>query len=337
MGNWTIKAVGCNDTEWIGLLSRSEHLLFHEPAWAAVLKDGLNGSPCCLLIQKGGQTVGGLIGFVRKIAGLRMMFMTVPYGGVLGDAPPGSEFMRLLTGFASERGIARIRIVDPPGVSRTPRDGFEVIQGNSHILPLEGKLYETIWMGYKKNIRRDVRIAERHGVTLSVVTDKNGLNDFYDLYLESMVRNRAVPKYGREFVNAFFKHVAALGRGAILLAVKDGAPIAGALVADSEKTSHYLMAGSRTAFLSLCPNDFLIHSAIRRASEKKFQYFDFMGSDGTDPNLEHFKAKWGAEPVEVITLTLVIRPLLYRLWGYAYKLAQTPIGLKLLNWSRRRA
>ena len=92
---------------------------------------------------------------------------------------------------------------------------------------------------------------------------------------------------------------------------------------DSPRASHYLLGGSRTDALTYCPNDLLLAEAIKRAAEKKLDYFDFLPSTPGDSGLVRFKAKWGAVALKTDTLDLITRPLSVRLFNGMQKLAET--------------
>lgn len=334
MVKWRVHRINVDDAQWGCLLSEERHLVFHEPVWARVTTEGLGGESYCLLLEKDGRAVGGMLGFVRRMLGVKLLFMNVPYGGVIGEAPVKGELAHLLSDFAQREGIAQVRLVNAPDIMTTPPIGFQLSVDVTHLLHIKGLTYEQLWTSFKKAIRRDVRKAERSGISVEEVTGMAGVEAFYALYLKSMHRNMAVPKYGREFVEAVYRHLVAPGSGTLLLACLAGQPIAGILVVDSARMSHYLMGGSCTSTLKYCPNDLLLHMAIKRGTEKGLDAFDFLPSGGEDPALARFKSKWNAQPTPAHTLTLVTRPLAMRLWNAAYGLAATRPGRWLLQQYR---
>jgi hypothetical protein len=334
MTKWQVRRIHVDDVLWGRLLSEVKHLVFHEPVWARVTEAGLDGESYCLLLEKDGEAVGGILGFARRMLGIKLLYMNVPYGGVIGEGPADEEFAHLLSDFARREGIAQVRLINTPGVTMMPTVGFQLSADATYLLHLKDQTYDQLWTAFKPAIRRDVRKAERCGITVEDAPGLAGVEAFYALYLEAMHRNRAIPKYGQEFIMAVYQHLVVSGAGALLLAYLDGQPIAGILVVDSPRMSHYLLGGSRSATLKYCPNDLLLHVAIKRAAEKGLHTFDFLPSGVNNPALARFKSKWNAQPVTAHTLTLATRPLAMRLWHAAYWLAATRPGRWLLQQYR---
>lgn len=337
MSAWRLREVSVEEDEWRRLLSRTPHLIFHQPAWARVIAAGMGGETRCLVIENDGEILGGMLGFARRFLWTRLLFFNIPYGGVIGQAPPGEDLARLLGELARREGASRIRIVNAPGLSPSPLDGFKQLPNKTYVLDIGGRSYEQIFGSFSKNIRRDVRRAERSGLSVDAALDHEAVDQFYSLYLESMRRNRAVPKYNRKLVGAICEQLVRAGPGALLLARRDQRVVAGILVVDSPNASHYLLGGSRTDALAFCPNDLLLARAIQRASARRLQFFDFLPSAPGDTGLIRFKTKWGAVPVPADTLDLIARPLTVKLFNAFYGLAETrPFRLLLHQVQKRR-
>jgi len=333
---WTAHSVDANGTEWRELLEATDHMVFHEPAWARVTERGFGAESCAVVFVRDGVVRGGLLGFTFRTLWAKLLYVSFPYGGVIGDAPSGAELTRLLGDIARRLGVSRIRITDCPRLPAAEFAGFDRVELRTHLLDLSCGDYEVLWSGFKSRIRRDVRKAERAGVTVSQGSDAGHLSAFYALYLESMKRNAALAKYAQELVNAMVEELGPADRCAVLLARREGEPIAGILVVDSSNMSHYLMGGSTTAGLAHCPNDLLLHTAIRRAVDKRLEAFDFLPSGNDDPALEQFKAKWGATPLPLFVHTATTHPYRMACWDAAYGLASSRIGSALVRAIRRR-
>lgn len=336
MSELTLKRVSPDGPEWTHLLSGSEGLLFHQPGWARVLEEGFNGEVYALVLEQGGEIRGGLLGFAYRILWVKFLNFSFPYGGLLGEAPCDGQLAALLADFSRKNRVARIRIVDSPTLEPTPPDGFDLVPNPTHMLKIEHSDFADVKAGFKKNILRNVKKAEKSGVVVEEAADAAAGREFYSLYLESMRRNRAVPKYGPHLVESICARILSAGQGAILLAQREGRAIAGILVVDSRRMSHYLMGGSRTEDLQYRPNDLLFSEAIRRAVEKKHEYFDFLPSGPDDPALVRFKTKWGAAAFDAHTLDLVTRPVSLRLFNRLYGLAETRPAQRILQAWRGR-
>jgi hypothetical protein len=334
-GRWSARSVAVDGAEWTELLGRGHRMLFHEPVWAHVTERGFGGEACAVVFEKDGAIRGGVLGFAFRSLWARFLYFSFPYGGVVGEAPPAPELGRLLREIGGRLGVTRIRLTDCPGLPAIDVDGFEPVDMHTQILELTGD-YEALWTGFKARVRRDVRKAERAGVTVAEATSEGDVAAFYELYLHSMRRNATVAKYGIELVQAIHRDLGRLGRSAFLLARREGKAIAGVLVVDSDSMSHYLMGGSLSEELQHCPNDLLLDRAIRRAVEKGKAGFDFLPSGVGDEALERFKAKWGSLRQPIRVHTAITRPALMATWDAAYRLADNRLASSLLQALRRR-
>jgi lipid II:glycine glycyltransferase (peptidoglycan interpeptide bridge formation enzyme) len=202
-------------------------------------------------------------------------------------------------------------------------------------LDLRGYDKEKIWEGYKKNIRRDVRKAQKSGVTIRGVDYVEGISIFYKLYQASMERNKAMAKYPLRWFEAIYEIMAKKGFGAILVAELNGSPIAGVVLVHSSSSTHYFHNGSRYESLKFCPNELLVHSSIENALEKKISFFDFMGSDPHDLSLLRFKEKWGSHSTDLCTYVKDYRPFRSRIWELGKRFAASNLGSKVTRWLRR--
>ncbi len=336
-GRWRLRIVEPDGGEWAELLARSDHLLFHEPLWAEITRIGFQAQTYAVVFEHGGSVKSGVMGFAFRSLWSRLLYLGFPYGGIVGEAPPGKDLAGLLRRAASDLDVSRIRLTDCPNLRPVDPEGFDHVETRTHILDLRLGDYDALWRGFKKRVRRDVRRAERSGVQVENGASHEAVGEFYDLYLESMRRNHAVPKYDLALVSAIFEKLNPLGRCAILIARREGVAIAGALIVDSPTASHYLMGGSSTAGLQYCPNDLLLHCAIRRAVALGLDGFDFLPSGVGDDALERFKSKWGAEVHPVAVHSVVTQPARMAAWNLAYRAAESRLGTTLLGLVRGRA
>jgi lipid II:glycine glycyltransferase (peptidoglycan interpeptide bridge formation enzyme) len=194
---------------------------------------------------------------------------------------------------------------------------------------------EKIWEGYRKNIRRDVRKAQRSGITIRRGDSIRDANIFYKLYLASMERNRAMAKYPFQWFEALFEIVTKRGLGGILIAELNGVAIGGVVLIYSASSVHYFHNGSQNEFLKFCPNELLVHSSIENATERGSSFFDFMGSDPNDFSLLRFKEKWGSQSMLLNTYVKNYHPFRCKVLEWAKRLGSSQIGNRLLKLVRK--
>jgi lipid II:glycine glycyltransferase (peptidoglycan interpeptide bridge formation enzyme) len=195
---------------------------------------------------------------------------------------------------------------------------------------------EGVWNTYKKYIRRDVRKAEKSGVTVRSGHSIEDVRLFYDLYLSSMKRNRAAAKYPLQWFKVLCEGGPKEALGEIRFAVLEQEPIAGVVLVHSTTATHYFHNGSRSESLKYCPNELLVHRAIEEAIERGAACFDFMGSDREDLSLIHFKEKWGSRSLNVHTYLKDYHPFKSKMWEQGKTMAASPLGSKVAGWFRRR-
>jgi lipid II:glycine glycyltransferase (peptidoglycan interpeptide bridge formation enzyme) len=201
-------------------------------------------------------------------------------------------------------------------------------------LDLRGFDREGIWKGYKKYIRRDIRKAQRSGVSIRAGASKEDVKTFYRLYLASMQRNRAAAKYPLQWFDAVYEEIAGRHLGAFLFAELNQVAIAGVVLINSPSSTHYLHNGSQYEFLKFCPNELLIHFSLEEAVKKGNSCFDFMGSDANDLSLLQFKEKWGSQSLDIFTYVKDYHPIRCKMWELGKKLGNSGIGNGLLKFMR---
>jgi lipid II:glycine glycyltransferase (peptidoglycan interpeptide bridge formation enzyme) len=243
--------------------------------------------------------------------------------------------MEILEDEFRKRQIDQVRITESPFSKPQPPGSFKSIAAKCTLLDLRGLNKEKIWEGYKKNIRRDVRKAQRSGVTIRHEDSPGGIDAFYRLYLASMERNRAMAKYPSKWFEALFQIVTKKGLGGILIAELNGVAIAGVVLIYSASSVHYFHNGSQYEFLKFCPNELLVHSSIELATERESSFFDFMGSDPKDLPLLRFKEKWGAQSMDLNTHVKDYHPFRCKIWDWGKRLGSSRIGNRLLKIMRK--
>ena len=287
--------------EWDEFASRYTDLIFYQSVWSEVLKKGLGGQPLYFYLKDGGEIVAGLPGVLLNFKIFKILYASIPYGNMIGESSYYSAFLQLLEKELRGKGIDQVRLTESPFSESYSPESFKPISAKCTLLDLRGYDKEKIWEGYRKNIRRDVRKAQRSGITIRGGDSIEGVNTFYKLYLASMERNKAMAKYPFKWFEAIHEEMVERGSGAFLLAELEHEAIAGAVFIKSSTSTHYFHSGSKYEFLKFCPNELLIHSALEEAIEKGNSFFDFMGSDPLDLSLIQFKEKWGSRSLDLYT------------------------------------
>jgi len=320
--------------EWDEFASRHTDLIFYQSVWSRVLREGLGGQPLYFYLKDGGEIVAGLPGVLLRFRIFKILYASIPYGHLIGEKSYYSAFLQLLEKEFGRKGIDQVRLTESPFSNSYSPGSFKPISAKCTLLDLRGYDKEKVWEGYRKNIRRDVRKAQRSGITIRNGDSKEDIRIFYNLYLNSMERNRAMAKYPLKWFEAIYEGMVEKGWGAFLFAELEDTVIAGAVFIKSPTSIHYFHNGSRYEFLKFCPNELLIHSALEEAIEKGNPFFDFMGSDPNDASLIRFKEKWGGQSMDLNTYVRDYHFFRSKMWELGKSLAGSKWGSALLRTFR---
>ena len=321
--------------EWDEFASRYTDLIFYQSVWSEVLRKGLGGQPLYFYLKEGDEIVAGLPGILLSFKIFKILYASIPYGHLIGETSYYSVFLQLLEKEFRKRGIDQVRLAESPFFESYQPESFKPISAKCTLLDLRGFDKEKIWEGYKKNIRRDIRKAQRGGITIHSGNSREGINIFYKLYLASMERNRAMAKYPFRWFEAIYEIMTKKGLGAILIAELDQVAIAGVVLIHSLTSMHYFHNGSQHEFLKFCPNELLVHFSLEKAIEKGNSFFDFMGSGPNDLSLLRFKEKWGGQSRDIYTYVKDYHPFRCKIWEMGKKFSSSKMGSSLVRILRR--
>ncbi|KPK78664.1 MAG: hypothetical protein AMJ89_00860 [candidate division Zixibacteria bacterium SM23_73] len=313
------------DKNWDEFVSTHSSLVFHTSLWGKVLKEGYGCEMRCLVLEDNNTWLLALPGMLVGNQFFNVFYSLIPYGGFIGEKQFIPEFSKLLERKAKQERIDRIKIVDPKIKKPQDLSDFECVESYRHVLELKEKSLDQIWKDYKPNLKRTINKALKSDLFFERIKDRKEVDHFYELYLASMKRNRALAKYP---IDLFYKIFDLLTPelADIFFVKYRNEPIAGIVVIYSEETAYYFHGGSSTEYLHLRPNDLLFHNAIKIAKEKGKSYFDFLGSEKKLSSLIQFKDKWGTKRETLLVFQKdigTIRPFLGKV---ALGFAQTPLG-----------
>jgi len=280
--------------KWDEFVFLHSDLIFHTSLWWKVVEEGYGCGMRYLVLEEEGYWLSALPGMMMGNRFFKVFYSLVPYGGFIGDREHIPEFLGLLNHWAKKEKIQRIQIVEVDIKKKQDLPDFNCVESYRHLLELKDKSTDLIWRNYKDSLKRNIKTALKSDLYFEKIRSRGEVESFYQLYLDSMRRNRALTKYPLQL---FYKIYDLLVPefSDIFFAKYHNQPVAGIVVIYSEKIAHYFHGGSVTEHLHQRPNDLLFHHAIRLAKERGKSYFDFMGSSKKMLSLIQFKEKWGAE------------------------------------------
>jgi lipid II:glycine glycyltransferase (peptidoglycan interpeptide bridge formation enzyme) len=310
--------------------------IFNRVEWSEVLKEGFGSEVASYCLRKDGEIVLSLPGIVLDFKILKMFYSNIPYGGFVGEMDYLSSFLTFLEKRLKEEHIHFIRIGKNFQTQFPELEGYRKEVAYTHLLYLDQYTEESLWNNYKKRVRRDVRKAEKSGISIHEASDLKEIDILYDLYLETMKRNEAYNTWTKKALHAIYYHFAQKGEAKILLARLKNEIIAGIILIFSPETVYYFFAASAKKYLPLCPNDLLVHHGICLAIRERRRFFDLMTSQKEDIALMNFKEKWGAQKHPFYFYEKSLSPFRAWLWEKVWFLVNSPAGARLIRWWRGR-
>jgi CelD/BcsL family acetyltransferase involved in cellulose biosynthesis len=299
------------DERWADFVRHHPAALpFHLPSWSLVLGESYGFRPFVLAVadEEGGITGGMPVMEIRgRINGSR--WVSLPFTDrcppLASDQATAARLVRLAEQARKLANIQRLEVHgDLPGTEVVHRR----LPGIGHVLPLSPDPSVTFRGFSRSQVQRNVLKAERSGLTVRRATTREDLTDlFYGLHLRTR-RRLGVPVQPRRFFDLLWRRIIASGGGFVLLASRDGHPIAGAVFLTAGRTVIYKYGASEPSAWPLRPNNLIFWHAIRWSCENGFAEFDFGLSDVGNRGLRNFKNGWGAIEESLVYATLGAEP-----------------------------
>jgi hypothetical protein len=323
------------DSQVLQFLFENSSCFFNREEWFRVLKEGFDIPIVAYCLERDGKICLVLPGVIFNFGIVKMFYSNIPYGGFVGDS---RLIVSSLVGF--EKSLKRdaihiIRIGRNFDSQFPDLDGYRQEIAFTHLIDLQELNEEQLWKGYKKRVRRDIRKAEKSGISIHDAVGSVEIETLFGIYLETMRRNEAHNIWTKKMLHAIYGHLVHQGKARILLAKLNGQIIAGIILLFSPETVYYFFAASANRYLSFCPNDLLVHHAICLTIREGRRYFDLMTSQREDLALMNFKEKWGAQKYPFYFYEKSLTPVRPWVWKRAWRLMNTPIGVRLMRSFRR--
>lgn len=156
---------------------------------------------------------------------------------------------------------------------------------------------DEIERSFRHSVRKDLRKAERNGISCFAEPNCDHLEDFLDIYYHTMDRNAATEFY--YFSEGYFLALAKQmpGHFHFFYAVAEGEIVSCELVLHHGKYCHSFLGGTRKQALPLCANPLLKREIIAFLKDRGCEYFLLGGGIRAADGMFKFKQAYAPEGV----------------------------------------
>lgn len=282
---------------WDALCGQSG-ALFGSSAWQELLQRSFR----CRTIYAGNGQCGYAISVFRA-GPFEIGYLGFPAGGGIGELAMETEIIESLT-------TAKIGVL--PTCVRIPMSSL--LQRQALALPRQTNPESVIenlqaWNldRVSKNLRRDIRKAERAGLAIEVADKTASGAELFGIYSHTVQRHRGALRYNETYFQELIGLAQTLPWLQVLIA-RRGADMAGfAVIARHGRMACYLHGGSSPEYRQSSPSDLLLNHAITDAQQQGCEQFNLMASPQGQPSLVKYKEKWGATTRDLNTYTVPLR------------------------------
>ena len=265
--------------------------IFHTAAWARVLSETYGYTPSYFTSIEEGRLVA-LLPFMEIrswLTGTRGVSLpfTDECAFILPDRIPFDEAAREVISRARSR---RWRTIEyrGRGMWNLPASA-EYLAHELDLTPGE----EMVSSQFRPNVQRNIRKAEREGISVAPDSTPAGVREFYRLNCMTR-REHGLPPQPVRFFENLRSHIMEQGFGTLLLARYKGSAVAGAVFLHFAGKAVYKYGASDRRCQELRPNNLVFREGIRDLCGKGVRTLSFGRTDLHHEGLRQFKLSWGA-------------------------------------------
>jgi len=317
---------------WDGFLETKPDTGFMQSSWWADFRTSYGYEHFGIILKDPNGIVGGALVLKFSYAPDRC-FYYIPEGPVLpSDESIAGEVFQAILGEIEERRKTEPEVVShlriEPRWQRLPGfvSGFRIVPPFTDLFreprntlcidlrPAE----EAILAQMKPKGRYNIRVAQRHGVSVIEDSSDKGLADFLRIYRRTVARQNMNVK-PRSYFRALLSMLTIRRQGSIFFAEYKGKRLATAVVVYFGRRTTYFFGGS-LAWHRRVMAPYLLHFEImRQARNQGHEWYDLWGvAPANDPahplqNISVFKRKLGGVELNLVpTLDYIYDPAAYK-------------------------
>ena len=267
--------------------------VFHTAAWARLLSETYGYLPTYFTALHDNRLIA-LLPFMEIrswLTGTRGVSLpfTDECRAILSDSMP---FDDAAPEVISRAGARRWRTIEYRGHGR----GMGHLPASSEYLTHELDLTpgeDLLFSGYRSNVQRNIRKAEKSGISVATDPTPDGMQEFYRLNCLTR-REHGLPPQPARFFENLRSHLLEKEFGTLLLARHEGRAVAGALFLHFAGKAVYKYGASDRRCQELRPNNLVFREGIRLLCGNGMRTLSFGRTDLDHEGLRQFKLSWGA-------------------------------------------
>jgi len=241
---------------------------------------------------------------VFKAGPFSVGYLGFPVGSVIGDPATLDTILSQLAAKKPAPGLICARVPVSAFGTGTALEYASLSNPETAIADLQ----QWDLMGVSKNLRRDIRKAERSGLIIERTTDVSHGAILYSMYESAVKHHGGSLRYNAAYFSAVLTLAASSERVNVFIAKLDQDIIGFAVIVYHGDTAYYLHGGANAELRQLSPSDLILAEAIASARSAGCTVFNFMASPAGQPTLVRYKEKWGAETRPLRTYTVRLSP-----------------------------
>lgn len=282
-------------SNWDALLAEySNAVVFHTSAWARVLSDTYGHVPTyfCRFAGARLKQLLPVMEVTSTLTGRRGV--SLPFADFCPPLTNDNEDLRPLYEFAAQHGRGRNwRYLECRAAGKQMcEDALPSLGFFGHVICLkDGE--EWIFRRMDAAVRRAVRRARQHGLTVEFCNSVESIGIYFALHCQTR-RHHGVPPQPFRFFENLHRHVIAPGRGFVVVVRVENRPIAAAVFLHEGRHALYKFGASELEFQHLRPNNLLMWEAIKHYSDNGFTDLHLGRTSLHNEGLRRFKLGFGA-------------------------------------------
>jgi CelD/BcsL family acetyltransferase involved in cellulose biosynthesis len=279
--------------EWDSMLqSLPGSTLFHGSLWAAVLRETYGYQPVYCIVRLGDRLQGLLAcmevsNWFTSSRGVAIPFTDQSEPLVIESADP-DKLLAATLAYGRVRGWKSLVLHGGASQSLSQAPSLPFYTHELDLSPHRDRLFQ----GLKESVRRNVRQAERNGITVEFGSSRRLIDDYYALHCLTR-KKHGIPPQPERFFHRIQTNLLRTGHGFVALARVGERPVAGAVFLHQDRRAYYKFGASDEENLRLRGNNLVMWESICWLKKEGFASLDFGRTSIANEGLRKYKLGWG--------------------------------------------